>query len=459
VLEAVAFPLPVAVIGEMLGVPEADRAQFRALVRDVTAVLEVRPTAEQLDAADAANAVIRSYFKRLIADKRRRPGDDLLSKLVHVEDGGDRLSDDELETLAALLFGAGFETTTNLIGNGLLGLLRHPEELDRLRAVPALFANLPDELLRFDGTAQLAGRYTCASVDVGGVAIPAGEGVLTLLGPANHDPARCADPDRVDVTRSGIEPLSFGGGVHYCLGALLAQAEIEVTFRTLLARFGTIELRSEPRFRDRLTLRGLEALDVTCRVEPRAVAPSVAPAARPHASIPVREAPRLDAAVPVLGVRPRADGAWRAALRSRVEGGEAIGRDLAAKMILIGRTSLFRRCTFGELEELAATAYPMSFEPGDLLCVQGDDSLECYVIAEGEAVVTIDGHPVAIAREDDVIGERGPLAGAPRAASVTAGTHMNTWAISRERLLGILARNASLAGWMRAEMQRRYGVQ
>jgi hypothetical protein len=301
------------------------------------------------------------------------------------------------------------------------------------------------------------------SVDVGGVTIPAGEGVLTLLGAANHDPARFPDPDRLDVTRTGIEPLSFGGGVHFCLGSLLAQAEIEVTFRTLLGRFGTIELRSEPRFRDRLTLRGLEALDVACRVEAPAVRPSVAPAVRSRASIPAREAPRLDPAVPVLGVRPRADGAWRAALRSRVEGGEAmggeaIGRDVAAKMILLGRTQLFRRCTFAELEELAATAYAMSFEPGDLLCVQGGDPLECYVIAEGEAVVTIDGRPVATAAEDDVIGERGPLAGAPRAATVTAATHMNTWAISRERLLGVVARNAPLAEWMRTEMQRRYGV-
>src|SRR5262249_20294647 len=139
------------------------------------------------------------------------------------------------------------------------------------------------------------------------------------------------------------------------------------------------------------------------------------------------------------------------------ENGEAIGRDVAAKMILLGRTRFFRRCSFSELEALAKTAYPISFEPGDQLCVQGAEALECYVIAEGEAVVTIDGHPVATAGEDEVVGERGPLAGAPRAATVTAATHMNTWAISRERLLGVVARNRSLAEWMRGEMQRRYG--
>jgi cytochrome P450 len=457
ILEAVAFPLPVSVIGEMLGVPEAERAQFRQLTRDATAALEVKPTAEQLAAADAASAVTRGYFMRLLAEKRRRPGDDLLSKLAHTEDGGDRLSDDELVTLASLLFGAGFETTTNLIGNGLFGLLRHPEQIDLLRAEPALFTNLPDELLRYDGTVQLAGRATKAPVEVGGVAIPAGEGVITLLGAANHDPARFPDPDRLDVRRTGSDPMSFGGGVHYCLGALLAQAETEIAFRTLLQRFPVIELAREPRFRDRFTLRGLEALDVAVRADrgvrraPRPTAPVQVPAA---ALAPV--VTRMDPTAPVLGVRPRDDGAWRAALRTRVEAGELIERGVAAKMILLGRTSLFRHATFAELEELAATAYPMSFAPGDLLCAEGGESLEAYVIAEGEALVTIAARTVRSVGEDDVVGERGPLEGKPRSATVTALTHMNTWAISRDRLLWILSRNPSLAERLREEMQRRY---
>jgi hypothetical protein len=148
----------------------------------------------------------------------------------------------------------------------LLALLRHPDQLALLRSDASLFANLPDELLRYDGTVQLVNRVTETSVEVGGVTIPAGETVFTLLGAGNHDPAHYPDPDRLDVTRTDVHPLTFGGGVHFCLGAALARAEIGITFRTLLRRFDHIELRGEePRFQDRLTLRGLTALNVECR--------------------------------------------------------------------------------------------------------------------------------------------------------------------------------------------------
>ena len=266
VLEAVGFPLPVTIIGEMLGVPEADRPQFRGMVRDLVAIFEMQPTDEQMVAADTAQLGIRAYFLKLIPEKRRQPGGDLLSALATAEVGGDRLSDDELVTLASLLFAAGFETTTNLFGNGLLALLRQPEQLELLRRDASLFANLPDEFLRYDGTAQLANRVTEASVEVGGVTIPAGEQVFAMLGAGNRDPARFSDPDRLDVTRTDIQPLTFGGGVHFCLGAALARTEIEITFRTLLQRFDHIELAGEePRFQDRLTLRGLAALNIACR--------------------------------------------------------------------------------------------------------------------------------------------------------------------------------------------------
>jgi cytochrome P450 len=459
ILDTLAFPLPVWVIGELLGVPEGDRPQFRDIVRDIVAVVEAKPTAEQLLRADAATVVSRDYFLRLVAEKRRRPADDLLSRLIHTEDNGDRLSDDELVTMSSLLFGAGFETTTNLVGNGLLGLLRHPSELDRLRAEPALFANLPDELLRYDGTAQLANRAAKVPVQIGGVTIEPGQAVLTLLGAANHDPARFPDPDRLDVTRTGTEPLSFGGGIHFCLGALLATAEIDIVFRTLVTRFPVIELVREPRFRDRLTLRGLESLDIAVRTEaPARVAPAAAARARTPV-VPLRPvaAASVDAGAAVLGVRPpRDDGAWRAALRGRVERGETIERDLAARMILLGRTTVFRHCTFAELEELAATAYPMSFVPGEHLCTEGADAPECYVIAEGEAEVTIGGRRVRTVGEDEVVGERGPLEGRPRSATVAATTRMTTWAISRDRLLGIVSRNAALGSRLREEMARRY---
>jgi cytochrome P450 len=463
ILDGLAFPLPVAVIGELLGIPPADRPQFRDLVRDVTAVLETLPTPAQLAAADAAHIKIRAYFILLIAEKRRRPGSDLLSVLVHAKDD-DRLTDDELESLASLLFGAGFETTTNLIGNGLLGLLRHPEQMTLLREEPSLRGNLSDELLRYDGTAQLAIRHALAPVEVGGVTIAAGESIMPLLGAGNHDPARFAEPDRLDVRRTDIEPLSFGGGVHYCLGAALARAEIEIVFGALLERFGTIALDGPPpRFRDRLTLRGLESLHVALR--PAASSRAATEVAPPPPAIATTGPARVDTDRPVLEARPRAadggDAGWRNALRARTEHDDAgmphrTGRDLAATVALLGRASLFARCTTSELEALAATAYPVSFEPGERLCVEGGEALECYVIAEGEATVTIGGRTVSTVGENRVVGERGPLQGRARTATVTATTHMTTWAISRERLLGLAAHSAAAADGMYQEIHRRY---
>jgi cytochrome P450 len=465
VLEAVGFPLPVTIIGEMLGVPEADRPQFRRLVRDLVAIFEMQPTAGQMAAADAAQLAIRAYFLRLIAEKRRKPGDDLLSRLAMAEAGGDRLSDDELVTLASLLFAAGFETTTNLFGNGLLALLRNPEQLALLRADASLLANLPDEFLRYDGTAQLVNRVTEASVEVGGVTIPAGEQVFALLGAGNRDPVRYPDPDRLDVMRTNIQPLTFGGGVHFCLGAALARAEIEITFRTLLRRFDHLELAGDvPRFQDRLVLRGLTALDVRCRAASR---PGVA-AARPAegGEARVAAAPAEHAA---RGLRPRAgdtdaDLRWRAELRQRIETEPArqdsvpvrTGERLAATVGLLLRNNLFERCRRSELEQLAATAYPMSFEPGDLLCVEGGASPECYVIEEGQAVVTVGRKGVATVGEHDVVGERGVLLDTVRSATVTAMTHMITYAISRERLRALVEGNPAAREWMLDEMRRRY---
>jgi len=463
VLEAVGFPLPVTIIGEMLGVPEADRPQFRGLVGDLVAIFEMQPTAEQLAAADVAQLTIKSYFLELIAEKRKRAGEDLLSALAQAESDGDRLSDDELVTMASLLFGAGFETTTNLFGNGLLGLLRHPDQLARLRTDPSLFANLPDEFLRYDGTVQLVNRVTEAAIDIGGTTIPAGEQVFTLLGAGNHDPARYPHPDQLDVTRTDIEPLSFGGGVHFCLGAALARAEIGITFKNLLARFETIELSGEaPRFQDRLTLRGLAALHITCR----SAAPRRSPAAAPIAAEPPQAKTVAPASV-ARGLRPGgpdADLRWRAELRQRIENEPTradsirvrIGDRLAATVALLSRNSLFQRCSHAELEHLAATAYPMSFEPGDMLCVEGGESPECYIIEEGHAVVTIGRKGVATVGEHDVVGERGVLLDTVRSATVTAMAHMITYAISRERLRSLVESNPAARQWMLEEMRRRY---
>ena len=470
VLEAVGFPLPVTIIGEMLGVPEADRAQFRGLVRDLVAIFEMQPTPEQLSAADAAQLVIRSYFLELIAEKRRRPGDDLLSALAHAESDGDRLSDDELVTMASLLFGAGFETTTNLFGNGLLALLQHPDQLALLRGDPSLFDNLPDEFLRYDGTAQMVNRLTEAAIDIGGVPIPAGEQVFALLGAGNRDPARYARPDQLDVTRTQIEPLTFGGGVHFCLGAALARAEIGITFRNLLARFEHIELSgAPPQFQDRLTLRGLRSLQIACRAgaERRPAATAVADAARAAEAVPAPRDARGDSATLGTSLRPGgavADLQWRAELRQRIEKeptrADSVpvrsGDRLAAMTTLLSRNALFQHCTAEELEHLAATAYQMSFEPGDMLCVEGTDSPECYVIEEGRAVVTIGRKGVATVGEEDIVGERGVLLDTVRSATVTAMSHMITYAISRQRLRALVERNAAAREWMLDEVRRCY---
>jgi cytochrome P450 len=468
VLEAVGFPLPVSVIGEMLGVPAPDRAQFRGLVRDLVAIFEMTPSAEQLAAADAAQEMIGAYFLDLVREKRARPADDLLSSLAHAEVGGDRLTDDELVTMASLLFGAGFETTTNVFGNGLLALLRHPEEMALLRGDPGAFSGLVDELLRYDGTAQMVNRVTEAAVDIGGITIPAGEHVFALLGAGNRDPARYDHPDRLDLRRREVNPLTFGGGVHFCLGAALARLEIEIAFRALLERFDAIALASEPTFQDRLALRGLIALDVTCRPaarDARAMTSHDRDAAAPEGRAAAHRPPRASE-----GLRPgggdEADLRWRRLLRTRIESepGRAdsvpvlTGARLAAAVDLLSRQPLFSRCARAELEELAATAYPMSFEAGDALCVEGAEAPEAYVVVSGQAVVTVGRRGVASVREDDVVGERGPLLGVARAATVTATTRMITLALSRERLQAMLEKNPQAREWMLAEMRRRYPV-
>lgn len=263
-LSSLTFPLALGVIGTMLGVPADDLAQFPALVRDILVVFETRPTPAQVAVADRAQTQFRSYFQELVRQKRLKPGDDLLSALVAAEVDGDRLSDEEVWMLGTLLFGAGFETTANQLGNGVLALIEHPSEQSRLRSDDDAYRALPDELLRYDGTAHMTVRVAMVDLQVEDQLIREGQTLLMLLAAGNRDPARYPNPDRFDLSRTNVRPLSFGGGVHYCLGAALARVELEVVFRALLARFNRFELRSAPRYRDRITLRGLESLDVSC---------------------------------------------------------------------------------------------------------------------------------------------------------------------------------------------------
>jgi cytochrome P450 len=265
VVAELALPLPMGVIGEMLGIPASERVALQPFVRDAVKTLELDPPLDQLDAASRASKVIAEHIEALIAARRAEPTDDLLSELVHVEEQGDQLNHDELISTVILLFGAGFETTTNLIGNGLLALLEHPAELQRLRDDRSLMKTAVEELLRWDAPIQVDGRKVFDDVEVHGLPVAAGQEFVTLLGAANRDPRVFDEPDRFDVGRVAPGPLSFGAGIHYCLGAALARAEAHVVFDRLLDRFPSIEPDwgdTRPAYRDSIVLHGLETLPV-----------------------------------------------------------------------------------------------------------------------------------------------------------------------------------------------------
>ncbi len=266
-LEAVGFPLPVAVIGAMVGVPEADWPRFRSLITAAAAGIEAGATVDELQAAEKANAEVYGYFQQLVAERRARPRDDLLTDLLAVNDAGDRLSEPEVIVVAMLLFAAGFETTTNLIGNGMGALLRNPEGMARLWAEPSLMPSAVEEMLRWDSPVQLDVRTALEPADVAGEPVPEGQSVVTLLGAANRDPAHFADPDDFDVARDEGPPMSFASGIHYCLGANLSRAEGQEVFAALVERCRTIELDGPLVRRHRMTLRGYQA--VPLRVTPR----------------------------------------------------------------------------------------------------------------------------------------------------------------------------------------------
>jgi len=256
--------LPVTVICDMLGIPEADRAPFLEDRQTRGRILDPVPMSRaELDQANAAILAQQQYFSGLFAYRRKNPGDDLTSALLAARDGGDALTDDEALANIILLFAAGHETTTNLIGNGLLALERNPSEKARLRENPALMPNAVEELLRYDSPVQLTGRMALEDNEIHGQKIAKGEQIITLLGAANRDAAAYeGDAEALDVGRPGVRAISFGGGIHHCLGAQLARIEAEIAFLVLLQRLPGLRLTAPDSvsWKPTITLRGPASL-------------------------------------------------------------------------------------------------------------------------------------------------------------------------------------------------------
>lgn len=258
-----ALPLPTTIIAEMLGVPTADRHKFNRWSNSVVAA-----NASRMGMPRALPAVWRflRYIRRMVKMRRRQPLKDLVSALVEAEQAGDHLNEDELLAMIFLLLVAGHETTVNLIGNGMLSLLQHPDQLEKLRTEPQLIGGAVEELLRFSSPLNTATeRYAGEDIRMGGAIIHRGALVFVVISSANRDPRQFPDPDTLDITRSPNQHLSFGQGIHYCLGAPLARMEGQIAISHLLARFPGLRLSIAPeklRWRRGLVLRGLQRLPV-----------------------------------------------------------------------------------------------------------------------------------------------------------------------------------------------------
>jgi pimeloyl-[acyl-carrier protein] synthase len=265
-IEAFAYPLPVIVICQMLGVPVEHRERFKQWGLDIARGLDgilLPPDSEVLRRSSAARHALSEYFRELIAERRASPREDMLSALIAAEEAGDKLSEEELLATCILLLVAGHETTVNLIGNGTLALLRHPDQLRRLRENPELIGSAVEELLRYDGPVQRTARIPSEDVTIGGRTIAKGEMVMPFIGAADRDPAQFPDPDRLDIARPDNRHIAFGWGIHFCLGAPLARVEGQLAINTLVQRLPKLALATDkPEYRQSLTLRGLTALPI-----------------------------------------------------------------------------------------------------------------------------------------------------------------------------------------------------
>ncbi len=264
-MQAVARPLPMIVIAEMLGVPAEDRAQFAIWSAQRARLLEPLISRRERKAGEAASTAFDAYFLPLIERRRTSPREDILSALVQAQDEGEHLSERETLNMLRLLLSAGNETSANLIGNGILALLRHPDQLQRLREDPDLIPMAVEELLRFDSPVQADFRRVLVDCEVNGFTLRKRDNIVLLLGAANRDPEVFVNPDRLDVGRNQGSHLSFGSGIHHCLGAPLARLEGRIVLETLLERFSSINLLTDrPRFHKSIVLRGLQSLPLRC---------------------------------------------------------------------------------------------------------------------------------------------------------------------------------------------------
>ncbi len=253
-----AYPLPVTVIAEMLGVPIEDRATFKRWSEELLVLTE---PFVPIEGALHSAAEMRRYLEGVYAERRRQPRNDLISALVATDEDGDVLTEQELFAMCLLLLIAGHETTTNLIGNAVLALLRHPDERRRLQADPTLMRNAIEEFLRYDSIVQATARVATEDLEVGGKAIRTGEFIILVLGAANRDPAEFPDPDRLDVCRQDIQHVAFGNGIHFCLGAQLARTEALIALDALLRRYPRFEGdHDQLHYKTTALLRGLQSL-------------------------------------------------------------------------------------------------------------------------------------------------------------------------------------------------------
>jgi cytochrome P450 len=271
-MSTLAVGLPTIVIAEMIGVPPEDRSEFKVWSDNFARVLEPNLTPDEGRVVLETAEIFEEYFSRIIQRRRDDLRDDLVSRLIEAEEEGDRLTTDEMQVTLRLLLVAGNETTTNLIGNGMRALLQHPEQMQILREQPELIPNAIEELLRYDSPVQVDMRTVLEDVELGGKVAPAKSRTMLLIGGANRDPEQFERPEELDVTREDAGNISFGRGIHHCLGAPLARLEGKIAFEVLLERYDEIQLSAEaPKYKPNIVLRGLRQFPIRVR-RPSAVA-------------------------------------------------------------------------------------------------------------------------------------------------------------------------------------------